>query len=235
MFYIIIIIILVNIISKRGLINNYYKKYNYEQIRPYLKTGDIILFAYKKYSNLIEEITYNIRTKLMGTLFGHVGIILKMNNELYVLESVPLFASAIKYSKFLNGSITGPRIVKLNTLLKLYDKKNDAYYGVKFIDKEISSKKLYNEFLTYKHIDFPNWITIAIIGCFDTLFNCGDLISKFTDKNKMMCSEFVHDILYKCNVFKKYNSKLFYPHTITSNKFDKLCNYKYSNIKLFTI
>jgi hypothetical protein len=231
----IIIIIIVNFISKRGNFIKPTKNYKYQEIKSYFKSGDILLFSYNKHNNLLENLIYFMRTKLMGTLFGHVGIILKLNNNLYVLESVNSQHYALKNSKYINGKNSGPRIVRLDIILQKYNKYNKTQFGIKFIDKEIPPNKLYNQYLTYNNVDFPNWLIIVIIACFDTLFNCGDLLSKFIDKNKMMCSEFVHDILYKCGVLKEYPSKIFYPYTITSNTFNILSNNKYSDVNLFII
>ena len=57
-----------------------------EFIKSKLKSGDIILFACKKHNSIFNHLIYNSRTKFVGSEYGHGGLILRINNKLYVLE-----------------------------------------------------------------------------------------------------------------------------------------------------
>ena len=81
--YIIIIIIILLIIFR------YYKlkfentkkiiKNKYKNIKNKFNTGDLILFSYNtNISDIIKVIS--------NSLFTHIGLVIKINNELYLLE-----------------------------------------------------------------------------------------------------------------------------------------------------
>lgn len=77
-FVIIILVVsllLIYFVNKKPIINTQIE--NYSDIKDKFKTGDIILFSCRKHNTFIDEIKYFSRTKLIGSEFGHVGLILR--------------------------------------------------------------------------------------------------------------------------------------------------------------
>ncbi len=239
---VIVVIILVLILLyvyfkyKKNFVNN--KVYKYHQIRNKLKTGDIILFSCKEYENFIEELKYYARTTLLGSEYGHVGIIIKDNNKLYVLECISKEHAGNEYASHFNKKGDGGvRIIDLDILLKEYCNYHKGMYAVKFINQEIPNKIIFNKLKKYEDMTFEHKSIILTVAFIDICIshNLAVNISNFlSSKDKIFCSEFVHDLLNNCGVLKNYPSKLFWPHMIDNDQFKDFHNDYYSDLYQFT-
>ena len=226
---ILILILLFVLFLTENVENESYHSFN--EIRDKLKTGDIILFSCRRYYSLLEEIIYKSRTNLIGTIYGHVGVVIKKNNKLYLVEACGYKLCGYDKAYHLNNyNQGGVRIIKLETMLNEYHKKYNGVYAVKFISEEIPYQKIMEKIKKYKNITFQSMKTLAFLAIVD-IFISHDLainISKKCDKNKMICTEFLYNLLYDCGVLKEYPVKLFWTHLFTENIFTKLENIKYS-------
>ena len=136
---IIIILVFLYIKSNQKSLDSYqnigsYPTYKYADIKNKLKTGDIMLFSYKKHQSKIHEIFYYCRTKLLGSEYGHVGIVIRDNDKLFLLECTDSdHIGNNKSFHFNNYGKGGVRIIELETLLKEYENGYMGIFGVKFI------------------------------------------------------------------------------------------------------
>lgn len=216
--------------------------YNYLDIKNKLKSGDIILFSCKNNKSFYNSIEYYLRTELIGSEYGHVGIIIRNKDKLFILECVSNNHCAKEYALYLNNLKKGGiRIVELETLLKEYLKENDAIFAIKFISNEIPNNIILKNIEKYIDKTFEDKYKLYIMGFMDVCIshNLSEKINIFCgNNNKSMCSEFVHNFLYECNVLKKYQSKLFWPHLITNDelfsfleiiKYSKPFKFKFGN------
>lgn len=219
-------------------------RYNYQTIRPYLKTGDIILFSCNYYDLTIANLEYGFRTKLLGSEYGHVGIIVRdPSGRLYLLECTGHTHTAYKQAKHFNKQGKGGlRVIDFDVLVEKYYQENNALFAVMFINKEIPNSLILSKIDKYKNRIFENkniLVPLALVDIFlshsiskkmlEFLENKGDERFK-----RIMCSEFVYSILYDCGVVEKYPAKLFWPHLVSNDKLKKLSNYKYHGpVKFF--
>ena len=129
-FIIILIIILVCIIIFVG--PKQHQLVFYDKIKDKFKTGDILLFSCKKHSSTLKHIEYYMRTNLLGSIFGHVGIVLREKDNLYMVECTDIGHIGEKHAHYLNDQKKGGvRIIKLEYLLKKYSKR----YGEHVVNK----------------------------------------------------------------------------------------------------
>ena len=96
--------------------------YKYDDIKKNLKTGDIILFSCQYHGSLFNELEYIFRTKLLGSMYGHAGVVIKKNNgEIYIAEVCGHdqcgYQEAYHLNKFNKG---GARIINLDTILNFF-------------------------------------------------------------------------------------------------------------------
>ena len=208
--------------------------YNYQDIRKNMNTGDIILFSFKKNNNsLYKSLGYYVRTELIGSEYGHVGIIVRDKEKLFVLECVSNDHCSDSKATYLNNyGQGGIRIIDLDTVLKDYE----GLYAIRFISKEIPYQTIMDKLEEYVDITFQDKKKIFILGFADVCIshNLSKKILSMTKERKIMCSGFVHHILNKCGALKDYPSELFWPHLITDdNIFDPLQIIKYSKIYKF--
>ena len=217
------------------------KMYLYKDIKKKMKTGDIILFSCRKHKSFIDKIFFMTRTNVLGSNFGHVGLIIRNSKDkLYLLETnSPKQCCTNDYYCFHenNKKTGGIRILPLDKILKEYSKKNDGIYAIRFISKEISNSLLMKKIYKYKHIQFQDVQVIILFAFFDFFIShkIACEISKLFDNNKMICSEFLYNILYDCNVIRNYPSKLFWPNLFVNEIFDNITKIKYSKTYEFTI
>lgn len=194
--------------------------YDYKDVRNKFKSGDIILFSCKKNDSLYNSIEYYFRTKFIGSEYGHVGIIIKNNNQFYVIECIPYNYCADEYAHYLNNEKKGGiRIIELDKLLNVYSNSYAALFAVKFISEEIPKYILFEKLFKYSDKIFDDKNKLMILGIIDVCISntIAQLLSSYWDKNKMMCSEFVHNFLYNCGTLKEYPSKIFWPHLLTDD------------------
>ena len=216
--------------------------YNYKDIKKDLKSGDIILFSCNKYSSIVDEIGYICRTKLLGTAYGHVGIVFNNNGNLFLVECTDDNHTARQYATHLNNKKRGGiRIIELDTIISEYYKENKGFFGVKFIEKEIPTQRMIDNILKYQNVIFE--IKIVLIGLIIIdLYISNDSVTKIshiytkneTIMDKMMCSEFVYKLLFDCDVVNYYPRKIFWPHLFVNGKFDELTKINYSQPLKFT-
>lgn len=210
----------------------------YNDIKHTFKTGDIILFGYKADGNIFEKILYLFRTKFVGCDFGHVGMIVRFGDQMYLLETVSNIHDAEDKAIHLNNKKNGgARFIKLDTIIKEYRKNHDACFGVKYIEKEIDNNLIFNILKKYKHKEFPNRFILSLMYIID-IFTNGSIrnsLNNVFDNNVSTCSEFVYDILCDANILKRtHPSKLFWPHHLNNKYFHELCKIKYSKTYEFS-
>ena len=207
------------------------KIHKYKDIKPKLKSGDIILFSCKTHESLAENTKYFLRTRFVGSEYGHAGIIIKKAGVINVLECTYHDHCGYTYAKYLNGKKKGGvRLIPLDTLIKEYHKESDATFAIKFISKEIQPDIISKNINKYKDITFTTKMGFYLLGIVDVYLShmLSLYLSQFFSKKHMMCTEFLHNFLYKCRVLKSYPSKIFWPPLITNGVFDKLQIIKYS-------
>lgn len=207
--------------------------HEYNDIKKNLKTGDILLFScFNNQLSAVWKLLYRFKINLIGSNISHAGMIVRCNNgAIYVLECCDHNQCAWEYAyHFNNYGKGGVRMVEFETLLKSYSKEYGGTYSVKFISEPIPNKVLADKLKNYKEVTFPDYKIISIMAVTDILISnsLARKITKECDKNKMICSEFLYNILKDCGVLKKYPSKLFWPHLVTSWIFRKLEKIKYS-------
>ena len=164
-----IIYLFIPIINKTC--NNYqlYKKILYNNAKHSIKNGDLVLFN----SN-----THNLITRTFGnSTFSHIGIIIKINNVLNVLELVKddfVYPGNNRYS----GIIVTP----------LYDR--ITYYNGNVSIASLK-QKLTNKQITQLH----NFINKKYVF---TKYQLSSLI--MSNNNERFCSEFIAEILNELNI-----------------------------------
>ena len=211
--------------------------YYYEDIKDKLTTGDIILFSREIYDSVLDKILYDTRTKLLNSIYGHAGIILKINNVLYIIECCGYYQTGYAHANHLNNQkMGGVRIINLDTILKDYYKNYKGICAVKFISREIPNSVIMQNIIKYQNMIFEKGKNVCFLAVADLLIShkfAENISKKFSDK-RMFCTEFLHSLLCDCGVLKKYPSKLFWPHCITQKIFDDLEIIKYSKPYKFT-
>ncbi|BCS83183.1 hypothetical protein QLL95_gp0940 [Cotonvirus japonicus] len=227
---IIVIIIIILLLILTYVVNekkqNDSTMYKFDEIKPYLKTGDIILFSCSQHFSPVEKLKYISRTSLVGCKYGHVGLVLKRNNKLYVAECTDYDHPGYKYATHFNDKNKGGvRIIEMEKLLKDYTQEYKATYAVKFISQEIPNELFYKKISKHFHKTFEYKPILLTLAFFDIMIShdVGTKLSeKMYNKNKLMCSEFAHSVLYDCGALKYYPSKIFWPHVFEEKTFLEL-------------
>lgn len=230
-----VIIYFLIFVRKKNLYTNY-PIHNYSDIRNNLKTGDVILFSCTAHQNIVCEMKYYIRTELLGSEFGHVGLILRHNNKLYCVECTTYHHPGYKYAYHLNDKKEGGiRIVNLDKLLSDYDASYDAIFAVKHIEKEIDSKLMLKKLREYKDIIFSSKMQMLVSATIDIAIShkLSTSVSKSMNMNRMICSQFAYHILREFDVLDDYPDYLFWPVLYVDGTFDKLSRVKYSDVTKF--
>ena len=227
---IIIIIYLILFVKKKDLYHCS-TVHSYQSIKDHLGTGDIILFSCQKHEHFFNSIEYYFRTHFVGSEYGHAGIIIKDNDELYLLECNDSKNTRSKNMVWLNNRDQGGvRLAKFEEFIKKYHQKNDAVFGVRLISQKIPNQILLDNIMKYQKITFLDKKIAYLLAILD---NCvshdlSSYISKKCDPNRMMCTEFLHHFLNEIGIVSNYPSKLFWPHRITDGTLDSLLKIKYS-------
>jgi len=212
--------------------------YRYNNIKPNLRTGDIILFSCNKIGSLSERIMYGLRTKTFDSIYGHAGLVFKKDDNIYIIECCGQDQcgneSAQKLNKCGEGGI---RIIEIDTLLQEYYKEYNGTYAVKFISKELPNHLVIKNLKKYKNIIFQEGYKTAFLAIMDEGFS--HRIAKYYgekfSRKKMTCTEFLYNLLYDCGIVKEYPAKLFWPHLIAKTFFTNLELVKYSGLFKFSI
>lgn len=214
------------------------------QVYDDLKTGDIVLFSSKNNGDPIQSAVYFARTRLVGSEYGHVGIIFKDDEETYLVECCNPNQVGHENSYHLNNKMLGGvRIIKLTTILKQYHAMYDGFFAIKAIKQAIPNDIFLEALYKYEDSIFEDIGFVYCIAMVDTLIS-KDVAKKIVSKHRselfehhrMTCGEFVYKLLTDCGVTRQCRSKLIWPHVYTSNRFNKLSNngfdqhYKLDNI-----
>ena len=250
---IIILLVLVIIFNRPRMINTLNDKttYKYSNLREKFKTGDIILFSYIKHDNLFKKLTYQCRTTFLGFEYGHAGLVMKHDGNLYVVECTDTEHVDNDKCIYLNNKSEndkcvhlnnkkrgGIRIFEMDTLLDKYYRENEGHFGVKFISQEIPSNIILSSLKKYENITFENKISVLCIALIDIFVShqfAETILEYHNNTDRMMCTEFLHRILNEANILKPYPSKLFWPHKINDVDFEKIEKIKFSKIHRFII
>jgi hypothetical protein len=174
----------------------------------------------------------------MNSIYGHAGIVIKKKNKLYITECCGHDQTGYHEAKHLNDKkMGGVRIIELDVLLREYYKNNKGVCAVKFISKEIPYSDFMKNMLKYRNAVFQDRKVLIMLAITDIFISheLAKKLSKGYGDEKMICTEFVYNILRDCNVLKEYPGKLFWPHTITNKLFDELEIIKYSKPYKFVI
>ncbi|QTF49286.1 hypothetical protein qu_394 [Acanthamoeba polyphaga mimivirus] len=226
-FVIIILVVsllLIYFVNKKPIVNTQIE--NYSDIKNKFKTGDIILFSCRKHNTFIDEIKYFSRTKLIGSEFGHVGLILRDKKKLYVIEFTdyehPGDQVAKRYHDLGKG---GMRVIELETALREYNKDHMGCYAVRFISQEIPNDIFYDKIKKHRHKIFESKPKLLLLAFIDMLVMhkmSSDLATIFHNEDRMTCGEFVHTVLNDCNAVADYPSKIFWPYIVEDSDFNKI-------------
>lgn len=194
----------------------------FADVKDSLKTGDIILFHKTTRTGFIDSLELDFISPLFfkATEFRHSGIIVRQNDELFVLECAEERHSGHAYAAYPTGG-RGIRMVPLTELLNAYTRDNgSAHYGVRFISREIDPDQLREALEQYGPVDYLKMH--RSIPLFLTKFLLPAQLRRSllgAWSHEMMCSEFVHDILNRCGALADYPSKLLAPYSIEDDNF----------------
>lgn len=234
---IIILVIIIYVIYSLISFKEDLPEHDYKAIRSTLQTGDIILFSCNEHDSALDKLMYGLRTKLLGSEYGHVGLIFKSSSgEIYLVECTDKSHIGHWFEvPFNNKNKGGVRIINFDKLIEEYYEKTKAYFAVMSTYYPIPNKLFTSKLSKYTDIIFENKNILICLVAIDTYMS-HDLAVKAIQKlntnndrtNRMMCSEFVYDFLYECGVVDNYCSKLFWPHLFPSVYFNMLSKVKYS-------
>lgn len=214
--------------------------FKYDQIKHMFRTGDIILFACDHFTNIKERLFYTCRTLSIGCNYGHVALVFRYNNKLYLLECCDYDQPGYKHCVYVNanGKNSGIRIIKLKHALKSYHDECGGYFGVKFISREIPSDEIIRSVRKYRKTVFQSRFVLILLGITDILIShsfAKYLSDNITTDEKMICTEFLYLVLADCKVLNHTYGKLLWPHVICGKQFKTISNIKYSSVVKFVI
>lgn len=210
-------------------------KYKLDDVIDTLKTGDIVLFSSKNNGDALQSSIYFARTKLVGSEYGHVGIILREKDDVYLVECCNPNQVGHESSYHLNNKLLGGvRIIRLQTILKQYYDMYGGFFAIKPIKTAIPNKVMRSALQKYQDSIFEDIGFVYCIAMIDNLISkdvAKKVISKYRSElfehNRMTCGEFVCKLLIDCEVVRQCRSKLIWPHVYTGKRFDKLSNGSY--------
>lgn len=210
----------------------------YDDVKKNLKTGDIILFESMENGSLYGNLKHFVVSSVMGIKFKHSGIILKFNDQLYLMECCRYRQAGYKYATYINKNNDmvpnfsdkpgGVRIIKLDDILREYTREYKGRFCVKYINEPIPNELILKEFKKYANVKFGNLHKVLSKGLLDIFLSVGPGDSDFHDT--MVCCQFTHKLLLDCNVIKdNISSSVFWPFYYYNGIFDDLTIIKYSN------
>lgn len=238
-----VIIIIVIIIYVSYTVNRFTSapvNSTYEELRPLLKTGDIIMFSCHWHDSKIRQFFYVLRTKAMNTEYGHVGIIYRSDDGvLYLVEGVSAGHLGEGIGTALNDlGKGGIRIIEMDTIMREYNGGlgGGATYAALLCEEPIPNSEFISHLSAYKNSIFEDSLTIVILASLDILVNhkTAKLALKYLAEDpiainpKITCSEFVLDLLNRCGRIKTdYSAKLFWPCRFVDGTFDSITSVYY--------
>lgn len=212
-------------------------QYCLQDVSNTLKTGDIVLFSSKNNGDILQSSIYFARTRLVGSEYGHVGIILREDDELYLIECCNPNQVGHEYSYHLNNKLLGGvRIIKLETILSQYYDMYGGFFAIKPIKTAIPNEVIMQSLSKYQDSIFEDIGFVYCIAMIDNLISkdvAKKVISKYRSElfndHRMTCGEFVYRLLTDCGITKPCRSKLIWPHVYTGKRFEKLSSSAYDN------
>lgn len=206
---------------------------HFSEIKDSFQTGDLMLFSCNRRHLPGGWIDAAYQT-LSDCMFGHLGLILRHKDKIYVVDCVPSDQTGNLGSYFLNNDYSqgGIRIIKIEYLLHRYTKDYNGVYGIKHISKPINNHRFNKVLKTFTGTTYENkmfFLKLAFVDAFISKERAIKLLGSdpYAHTDRMMCSEFVHRLLHKCGILKKYPSKLFWPFLVLSPEFEDLEIVKY--------
>lgn len=175
------------------------------------KTGDLIMFSahypYDKKLTMIGKTVLTLKHFIYNTIFTHVGILVKKDNQLYVVD--------------IEREPGVPNMVKLEDKVK-------KYYGSVFY-KPLNKKLKYSyeykikqfvKNMSDKYV-FPQNIVKKCVLC--------DLLGIFckTKKEEMLCTDLIMKIFIYSNLVYHSNLKCTTPHYFNIQHFTMKNGYRY--------
>ena len=174
-------------------------KLNYDNVKDYLETGDLILFSCNDFVS--KGIKYTINSK-----YSHVGIVIKgADNNLYILEC----DMTGSYDYISNKDYKpGGHLLDLKTKIEEYDGTKFGFRKLRNKNKTISRNKLNKILKQSLIIGFQdNWVT-WMVAHFKNNF-LGKLLN---DPQYMFCTQYVAYVYQQLGIISKKNpSYLFTP------------------------
>lgn len=213
--------------------------WTYSYIRPYLQTGDIILFHCNTYSSPLNQLGYYIRDKIGGIDYSHAGIVYRpSDDELYILEVVNHDQPSNDKSLFFNGQTSGLRIALLDDVMHDYSIECHGDYAVKFIQQPIDNVCIEQHIPKYSTQTFSSYTRIGEIAITDIIMGHAKAIALSKEHpDKMFCTQFVYDMLRDCGVMNEnagFDGTVFFLQHFNDDKFSKFTKVEYSKIEPFS-
>lgn len=210
-------------------------EYYYSQIKDSLKTGDIVLFSSKNNGNVLQSSMYFARTRLVGSEYGHVGVVLKRNDGLFLIECCNPSHVGYEQAYNLNDKKQGGiRIIELSHALNSYYDMYGGYYAIKPIKEAIPSDKLVDCLRKYSETIFEDINFVYFVAALDVIVSrdiAKSVVTRYRPDvcflDRMTCGEFLYRLLTDCQIVRESKAKLMWPHIYTLKKFDKLANNAY--------
>jgi len=227
--------------NNNNKVSNKQNMLKYSDIRHKLKTGDIICFSTTRFNTILDKLFYHVRATIFNFDFSHAGIVLKINDVLYLIEASRHTYVGNNHAIHLNNKKNGGvRIVNLDRLLYEHYNKAKSHFGIKFISKEIDNNILLNQLNNYTNKCFHNKLQLSPLILIYMLFpdEISTILGKYYSSlvsNHIMCTEFIHNILYNLHILKEYPSIMFWPMHLNDESFKKYEIVKYSPMYNFSI
>jgi hypothetical protein len=206
-------------------------------VKNKLKTGDILLFRYNNHNSRISQMVYFCRTRLVGSDYGHVALVIRDHGKLYAIEGVAIGHSAEDEGLPLNHkNAGGVRIIELDTLVQRYHSDYGGLFAVRHIKVPLKKKNIMNKLLSYRDRTFESkqYLGGLLIADFFS-YDLANVVADPKRSDKIFCSEFVYRLLRDCDLIGEYNPKLFWPALFTKPIFDHLTRYRWDKVVKFTI
>jgi hypothetical protein len=172
------------------------KNIKFNDLKEKVKTGDLILFKTNSHWDLIEFYFYRLLpTIFLNQHYSHTSMVLKDNNELYIVESSeePYYDLNLKKKK------AGVRIVDFERRIKDYD----GIIGYKINKNNIEDKKEeINKLVKSNYsLDFSKSVLYSMFSILS------DKDIKSNESNGIGCIPFLTSLLDKLKLYNK-NDKL---------------------------
>lgn len=195
---------------------------NYNDIKTELDTGDLILLS-------SDDDVSKIIKKGSNSVFSHCGIVIRINNELLILE-----CDITKQYDYLTGKQynEGVHLLNLDQKIDYYYGKYGAYRKLKHNNKnpDIKLETLLDIIKSTLDIKFNYnlliWFMIYIRMPYLNLINT---------HHKMICSQYIVYIYQQLNILSKDIPEYYCLPKHLSKNINTINNYKFDNPKYFKL